>query len=360
MKILIPYFMIGGLRIEDSKVAGGIEMFLRKFNQYIDNVVLLPITTEERRSWKKVFDKVAAGISIHKPDIIMANYASSTLSFKLQENFSIPGMWVCHQIAGTLSSVGIIHKMNIFIENGGSLFMVSKYQYDAWNALSKRICKKELKISGYITPSVVDKLPKIDYNDKIIDCGTIGRGNLDKHPFLLHERLISRENLSSLVISNQEDMDYFNKNTHWHPPKYTMWNVPHDDLMREISFCKTFLTTWVDETFGIVSLEALSMGIPVILNSKNNAHASECIPADSSHFIKVSHKKSDKQQTIDAIEFLSKYDKYKRKEIAEKTFAKHNPDAWKKHIYNSMQLTIENYKPIDKKLNNDLMEFFND
>ena len=38
--------------------------------------------------------------------------------------------------------------------------------------------------------------------------------------------------------------------------------------MENLSNAKTYFMTWEDETFGITGLEALSRGLPLILNSR--------------------------------------------------------------------------------------------
>ena len=87
-------------------------------------------------------------------------------------------------------------------------------------------------------------------------------------------------------------------------------------------------------------MEALSCGIPVILNSdKDGDHASEIIPADESHYIKI--PRDDKDALVKAIKDLKDID---RKEIQEMTWEKHSLKSWKKEFSNNIDKTIENYK----------------
>ena len=46
----------------------------------------------------------------------------------------------------------------------------------------------------------------------------------------------------------------------------TVWDLPYKEVMENISKCKTYFSTWDKETWGITAMEALSCGIPVILN----------------------------------------------------------------------------------------------
>jgi hypothetical protein len=86
-------------------------------------------------------------------------------------------------------------------------------------------------------------------------------------------------------------------------------------------------------------MEALSCGIPVILNSdKNGDHASEIIPADKSHYIKI--PRDDKDALVKAIKSFENVD---RKEIQEMTWEKHNKEKWKSDFVNFVDMTISKF-----------------
>ena len=71
-------------------------------------------------------------------------------------------------------------------------------------------------------------------------------------------------------------------------------------MIKNISKCRTFFSTWNKETWGITALEALSCGLPIILNCDNNGdHASEIIPASLNHFKKIPN--NDKEALVDAM-----------------------------------------------------------
>ena len=110
--------------------------------------------------------------------------------------------------------------------------------------------------------------------------------------------------------------------------------------MENISKCKTYFSTWDKETWGITSMEALSCGIPVILNSdKDGNHASEIIPADNSHYVKI--PKDDKDALVKAIK---SFDNVDRKSIQEMTYEKYNKKSWIKQFSNCVDQTIETFK----------------
>ena len=86
---------------------------------------------------------------------------------------------------------------------------------------------------------------------------------------------------------------------------------------------------------------------PIILNSyRNGNHASEIIPASPSHYKKI--PTNDKDALVSAIKSFENVD---RKEIQEMTYEKHNQDAWKQHIKNAIDKTIETFKSHQNNLN---------
>ena len=120
--------------------------------------------------------------------------------------------------------------------------------------------------------------------------------------------------------------------------------------MTNLSKCGSYFSTWDKETYGITALEALSCGVPVILNSfKDGTHASEIIPASKEHYKLI--PKNDKNALISAIKSFKGVD---RKEIQEMTWEKHNLKSWKKHFVNCIDKTIEKFK----NKNNNLSKFW--
>jgi len=149
------------------------------------------------------------------------------------------------------------------------------------------------------------------------------------------------KDIKSLVITSQtqvqSDIKYYERNKDWED---TVWDLPYKEVMKNISKCKTYFSTWDKETWGITSMEALSCGIPIILNSdKDGDHASEIIPADKSHYIKI--PRDDKDALVSAIK---SFDKIDRKAIQEMTWEKHNKKEWKKQFSNCIDKTIDKFK----------------
>ena len=217
------------------------------------------------------------------------------------------------------------------------MFFVSKWQEKKYREMAKRTNQRVLPIAGYINPSYCKVKPKLVEQE--YDCGTIGRCDNGKKPFLL-KQMTKNTDIKSLVITSktqvQLDIKYYERNKHWED---TEWDLPYKEVMEKISTCKTYFSTWNGETWGITAMEALSCGIPVILNSdKDNDHASEIIPADKSHYIKIS--RDNKEELISAIKSFENID---RKEIQDMTWEKHSLESWKKDFANAIDKTIEKF-----------------
>ena len=86
-------------------------------------------------------------------------------------------------------------------------------------------------------------------------------------------------------------------------------------------------------------MEALSCGVPVILNSdKNGDHASEIIPADKSHYKVI--PRDDKDALVSAIK---SFDKIDRKAIQDMTWEKHSLEKWKRDFTKCISMTIDKF-----------------
>ena len=142
--------------------------------------------------------------------------------------------------------------------------------------------------------------------------------------------------MSNRVEESSVCYSYYMKNQHWED---TMWDLKYDDVMSNLSKCKTFFQTHWNECFSITALEALSHGIPLILNTKNNIHSSNIIPAHPSHYKNITF--NSKEELVDAIR---SFDDVDRKEIQDMTWEKHSLENWKKQISNCIDKTIENFK----------------
>ena len=265
-------------------------------------------------------------------DIIVSNFAQAIYSGKELIKSHIPIMIISHIIYPMATCIG---RWNNAIDKGHSMYFVSKWQEKKYIQMAKRTNQKVLPISGYINSSyckVKSQIVESEY-----DCGTIGRCDNGKSPFKL-KTMTKDTDITSLVITSKtqydKDIPYYNKHKDWNN---VLWDKPYTEVMENISKCKTYFSTWISETWGITAMEALSCGIPIILNSdKDGDHASEIIPANKSHYIKI--PKDDKDALIKAVKSFENID---RKEIQEMTWEKHNQEKWKKDFKNALDKTID-------------------
>ena len=337
MKILLPFQDPYNHALTHPVVSGGTEQFCKSIYDNFDTEVFqIPIESIDYSIKEK--NKIARNIINHaeeiNADVIVSNFAQAIYCGSEIIKSHIPIMIVEHCIYPMASCVG---RWNNAIDSGHSIFLVSKWQENKYRKMAERTNQRILSLTGYVNPSyckVKQKLVEQKY-----DCGTIGRCDNRKAPFKL-KTMTKNTDIKSLVITSQtqvqSDIKYWERNQHWDD---VVWDKPYKEVMENIAKCKTYFSTWDKETWGITAMEALSCGIPVILNSdKDGDHASEIIPADKSHFIKI--PRNDKDALVKAIKDLKNVD---RKEILEMTWEKHSLKEWKKQFSNCIDMTIERF-----------------
>ncbi len=345
MKILVPYVDADGRPLSSNVISGGIEMFIKKLAAHIPEVIVVEITPEERKKHGLLLARMKREVYEHNPDLIICNYPQGSFNVILERHFDIPIMWINHHTAGFMSSLGTVPKLHEHLRNGHTSWYASPHQFSDWKKLSIRLKQELPEPSGYIVPSVIE--PEIavfgvGYGPRTWDVSTVGRCEPapDKDPFMLHRRLEGSK-YSALVMSNSKNNDYFTKNQHWSD---TAWGLKHDAILSNIAKSASFITTWPSETFGIITLEALSVGCPVILNCKNNAHASEIIPLKKEHFIKVSNKDRKGEETRAAVKHFITQGRGLREDIKGLTYEKYCVDSWRKSMYNKFDMAISSSK----------------
>lgn len=349
MKILLPYFARNNITISDSVVIGGIERFAQLIYQNLDEVIPLHFTDEDRKM-RRVTTKIAAAVNHYRPDVIIVNYDNDPLTVRLQSSVKTPILWISHTAAGGISKIGHVQSMNKFLENCGTLAMVSDHQYQGMDKLSLRINGKTLDLNGGFINSAFSKGDEKVSSDIMYDAVTVGRTDKTKNPFWLHKK-VQNSNIHSLVLTNHvpellygEHKEYYEENNHWKYPNETIRGLSHKETMETMSKSGCYVSTCPVETWGITGLEALAHGLPTILvTNSTNTHASECIPYSPDHIVKIkSNAKSE--DVVEIIKKLNKISYDQRLEISEKTKEKHSLDSWKRNLINILDKTIENKK----------------
>lgn len=337
MKILLPFQDPYNRPLSHQIVSGGTEQFMKSIKDNFDTIVYqLPI---EQIGWPpkekvEIAQNIVNLAEAYKVDVICCNFAQAIYNSQHLIKSNIPIMFIEHCIYPIPNT---IYRWNQGIKRGHSMFLVSKWQEKKYEQMAKRTNIDVLEITGFLNPSyckVRRKIVEPEY-----DCGTIGRCDSKKSPFRL-KTMTKGTDIKSLVLTSktqiEDDLPYYEKHQDWDD---VLWDLPYKKVMENISKCKTYFSTWDKETWGITSMEALSCGIPVILNcDKDGDHASEIIPADKSHYKKI--PRNNKSALIDAIKNFSNVD---RKEIQEMTWEKHSLDNWKKQFADAVDKTIDKF-----------------
>lgn len=346
----MPFLMNDANDLDSPRVSGGLERFSQFIYKYASAEVIPFYYNREDRKNRTVTPKLLAFIHNHKPDLVISNQDSGTITTNIQKVVDVPMLWISHTAAGGIFKIPQLDMMKEFVDNGGTLAMVSQWQYDGMNDLSKRVRSRELELNGGLINSAFctgdeQVSMQVDY-----DCVTIGRVDKEKDPFLLH-KLAGKSDLKSLVLTSAYDLlpvqqEYLDKNKHWEGLRETKFNLKHAEVMDHLSRSGVYLSTCPRETWGITALEAFARGIPVILfrlAANKNKHASEDIAPGSEYFEAMTNK-TEKDFKL-AVDKLLKVD---RMELSQKTKEKHSKENWIRTLDNLIDRSIENKKKHQK------------
>mgnify|MGYP005847568763 CR=1 FL=1 len=346
LKIVLPFLMNDENDLDSPKVSGGLERFSQFIYKYSEYVVIPFYYTREDRQKRTVTRNLLAFIENHQPDLVISNQDSRTITTNIQEMSNIPILWISHTAAGGIFKLPQVEQMTEFTSKGGTLAMVSEWQYNGMNKLCNRILGHNLELNGgFINSAFCSGDEEVSHEIKN-DTVTIGRIDKEKDPFLLH-KLAGNSNLSSLVLTSAYDLTspqqkYLDKNKHWEGLRQTEFNLTHKEVMNKLSQSGVYLSTCPRETWGITALEAFARGIPVVLlklSSNGYEHASEYIAPGPHFYQTISAKKQE--NFVEAVDILQKVD---RLELSQKTKEKHSKKNWVKTLHNLIDKTIENNK----------------
>jgi len=336
MKILLPFQDPYNHALTHPIVSGGTEMFCKSiYDNFNTTVHQVPYESIDysMKDKKKISQDIINHAENIGADVIISNFAQAIYCGSEIIKSHIPIMIVEHCVYPMASC---ITRWNNAIDNGHSVFWVSKWQEKKYKKMAERTNQRVVPITGYVNPSYCKQKPQI--NETEYDCGTIGRCDSGKNPFKLKHMTKGRD-VSSLVITSstqlKKDIPYYNKNKDWDD---VVWNEPYDKVIDNIAKCNTYFSTWNGETWGITAMEALSCGVPVILNCDNDGdHASEIIPAHKGHYKMIPN--NDKDALYDAIKSFD----VDRKEVQEMTWEKHSLDGWKLQFADAVNRTIDKF-----------------
>jgi len=331
MRIALPYNTHFG-QYDANRIVGGVEKFCNQIVETFDDVQIINIDNND--PIKDNTTKIKNFARDIDADIIISNWHQASFSGSKILDSEIPIMFVNH---GHHQVGSILNMMRNINKKKHSVYMVSKSQHEWYNAMAKRLKTDDVVVDGYINSSYV-KGDKPELSDIEYDCTTIGRCDpVEKRPFLLKQWLRDT-NFKSLVMTNtptaENELKYLEKNKHWDG---VLYDLNHTAVMETLAKSRTYFSTCPMESWGITALEALSHGVPLILNSKNSRHASTDICASDTHYKLI----SDKSELIEAIDLFDHID---RREIQDMTWEKHQYDNWKRVFSNAIDQSIEKHK----------------
>ena len=365
MRIVIPYINFQGRSFNDPVMIGGLEYFIKRINDHYDNVKVVELTDYildgskkplKNRKLVKQLNNMVKNIALdYNADVIMSNWLFGVISGAGMMDSPIPIIHIEHTNSAMMSAVISLYRIK---KNGHSVFLVNPYQKNYYGAYAKRLKKDQVEFDGYVEPAFLcGEKPKVQDNPEF-DCVTIGRCDpLYKMPYRI-KSMLEGTNFRTLLMTNPERHDdrdkkcyeYWMKNKHWDD---CLYDLPHGEVIKNLSRGRTYFMTWADECFPIVGLEALSCGLPLIINTRMSEnrgpvkkqnfkyplHGGDLWAVDKSHSINIMH--NSKEELIDAI---NKFKDIDRQEIQDMTWEKYTEKRWKSILDNAIDKTIENFK----------------
>lgn len=283
--------MYDGQKIDSSIITGGTERFARLLYKYIPGIIPVHYTDDDAGK-RRLPEMIAAAAAEHSADLILVNNASTTFTTTLQKYTSTPIALIVHILADSLSADAFLKAMERF---SGHVAMVSDFQRENWERFADRRKRKRLTVSSIIPPAFIEHETYVTRNH-VRDLVTVGRADQYKDPFTLSRRVYIQNKwnpsstTSGLVLTTSNaDKEYLDTSVAKFGPSAYRINLPHFDVLREISNSRVFLSTWPRETWGIGAMEAISFGLPVIAyHDATNHHASEVVVPKG--FIRLTRK----------------------------------------------------------------------
>lgn len=341
-KILMPFRKIGGLSIHDSKTYGGLEKFCQLIIKNVKDYDIHVVEYEEEdvKARRKI-DIIVEAVSRIKPDVILTNYIEPNMSYDLSCKVDCPIVMIIHSLGETIQYKNRFIPFRRFTDAGNTIYMVSPHQKKTWERLSGNLNLPMFDVDGFISPAFCEYSI---FNESEHDIITVGRTDRTKDPFFM-ERKFSNSGLNYKIITSsavmESNMDYYEK----YKDVDCIRDLPHVKVMEMISKSKVYLSTCPSESWGIVQLEALSCGVPVLSVTRYSSAISSISPVDWGY--QEIKKGASLDEYMTAFSKLASLSIDDRKELARLTREKHSKEAWLKNFAEMIEGAIAKYQRCD-------------
>lgn len=350
MNILLLYVDVAGRSIDDPIISGGTELFSRLVRRNFDSIEVFQVPWKSDKNQNKILVSQIRNIVENKRiDLILSSNMKSVCLYSIR-NLGVPILHITHTNYGVINSNDIL---NCMTDIGHSMYGVSQANINWMTKKSVRMKIPHVNYSGIINPSycMYDLEVNTSPTNNVV---TVGRANNYKAPFYLYNKLKTSK-YNPLVITakgvDENSVEYYEKNK----DKPHLLDVDHTTVMNYLKDSAATCITCSSETFGIVALESLSVGTPILIRASDgtsySSHSSEEIGADSSHY-RSFYSNTDLEPIIDDII------KVDRKEIKEMTQEKHSKEKWVSCLSAAFDRTAEKFKKNNKKDYNPMSDFF--
>jgi glycosyltransferase involved in cell wall biosynthesis len=207
--------------------------------------------------------------------------------------------------------------------NGSKFYSVSHY---AMTNIEKRVAEQKLaedfRFDGYIKLQYITKelesLSAAPSNGNFI---TIGRCDKNKDPagaIPLSNKLKMPLHIYAIMSeTNAKEKQYYEEKLSAIKENVFI-NHPRSDMLVDLASSAIYVSTAAHESAGITALEALSCGVPVMLLTMKDTHASLMFAPDGSDYIKCMPKNKIDTEWVEAMRKLSLADRENIKSITRK------------------------------------------
>ena len=231
--------------------------------------------------------------------------------------------------------------------NGSKFYSVSKYAKDN---IEKRVAEQKLAdgfaFDGYIKLQyVTDELRAIDIQAGDGSAITIGRCDTNKNPAaavgVCQKSNMPLKIYAMMSNTNPKEVSYYDTRLKDYSDVLKL-NRSRSEMLSDLATSSLYISTVPHESAGITAFEALSSGVPVMLLTTSNSHASLMFANNSYGFMKCMPRNNLDKPWIDRMLNLSIEE---RQDIRDHVWSYNSGDS----VVNSLVKELELMQPITVK-----------